>query len=94
MNIELEEINVNERTIEVSGFIYQTIEAYNDGIFVTFEWELDIIREYNIDEWCEGWNVEFDERKMLINSVHLFDILTKQDYNKVVDEIDYHLANN
>ena len=94
MNIELELIEVNERTVEVSGYVYTTNSDGDDENVTHFEWELDIIREYNHDEHCEGWNVEFDERKMVVNDKHLFDILTKKDYNKVVDEINYHLAIN
>lgn len=98
MNIELEEIIINEVTIEVTGYVYATNEDWANGNVTYFDWCLDIIREYTFDEWCQGWNVDFEAIEMMVNingtKQHISKVISEKDYRKILDDISDELANN
>jgi hypothetical protein len=90
--IELEEIYVSDTNIEVSGYLIK------DDNEIGFEWILNIIRDYNHDDWCEGWDVDFDESDMLIyvdgKFRHVDHLIPEESYIRVISIITDKLINN
>lgn len=90
--IELDEIYVSDTNISVSGCLIKDDNEFG------FEWILNIIRDYNHDDWCEGWDIDFNESDMLIyvdgKFTHVEKLIDEESYMKVISLITDKLVNN
>jgi hypothetical protein len=98
MNIEIEEITVNDVTIAVNGYLYKDIDDWADGKVTRFDWVLDIKKEYNHDEHCEGWALDFDDKYLFVfikgKKTHLRELISVKDYQLILDQIENSLVEN